>query len=356
VTLPPLPTSKSTAHVASRERAEGELSLLGLTTAVLRRRRLVMALMLAGGLAGAAISLMKERAYTSSARFLPQGAEASQSGLAAAASQLGLRLPTTSAAWSPAVYVELLKSSALLEPVLRDTVTVAELGGQRKALIDMLEVPPGGDAMRVDRGLRALSGMVSPEELRTINAVRVSVTTPWPSVSQWIAARLLRGINEFNVRIRQSQASSERQFVDVQAAQAESTLRVAEERYQQFQRSNRMISSNSGLQLEGERLRREVDRRQQLYTSLLQSRDEARIREVRDTPVITVLENPRVPLQPGARGTVSRTVLGLLAGFAIGLVLALFAQALEDVRLATTDDAKEFLQTVRESTPRLLRR
>jgi hypothetical protein len=62
--------------------------------------------------------------------------------------------------------------------------------------------------------------------------------------------------------------------------------------------------------------------RQQLYTSLTEAYEQARISEVRTTPVITILQEPYVPPLPERRGLILKLVLGLLLGGTVGFVYA----------------------------------
>src|ERR1019366_5148610 len=104
-----------------------------------------------GTLLGLATGLSSTRVYVSAATFIPEGSEGGASGLALAASQLGIRVPPSAgAAWGPPVYVELLGSQALLEPIALDTVVVAEEGGRRVALIDLLKIKAPTIAKRTD--------------------------------------------------------------------------------------------------------------------------------------------------------------------------------------------------------------
>ncbi len=340
----PMPVSKE----------DKEISLLALVSVLLRWRRTIVVLVLASGAAGLATGLLTTRVYRSSATFLPQVSEGSPSGLALVASQFGIRVPS-GGGWGPPVYVELLRSRALLEPIALDTVVVAEQGGRRVAVMDLLHVEGSTDAQRADRAVRALGGIAKSREVRALGAVEVAVTTRWPSVSLALADRLVRGVSEFNIETRKSQAAAERQFVEAQAGEAERALREAEDRLQSFLQRNRVISSPQ-LQFEYDRLQRQVAFRQQVYTVLVQNREEARIREVRDTPVITVLETPHLPLVSEPRRSVLRGVVGGLFGGMLGTLIAFLAQAISGAQREQNGDAREFFRLVSEATPRFLRR
>ncbi len=335
---------------------DDEISVFALASVLFRWRWTIVALGLVGAAVGLAKGLTSTRVYVSAATFIPQGAEGEASGLALAASQFGIRVPSSGGAWGPPVYVELLHSRALLEPIVLDTVVAAEQGGRRVALMDLLEIEAPTPERRTDLGVRALGGIVKASEVKALGAVKVSVTTQWPSVSLALAQRLVRGVNKFILETRKSQAAAERQFVEVQAGEAERALRGAEDQLQSFLQRNRSIAGSPELEFARDRLQREVALRQQVYTALLQNREEARIREVRDTPVITVLEDPRLPVVGEARKSVQKGVLGGLVGGMLGVLIAFLAQGVAGARRAPSEEAREFFQLVKEATPRFLRR
>lgn len=336
---------------------EDEPSVLALASVLVRRRRLILGLAFIGGVIGLTMGLTSTRVYESTATFIPQSSDQGvSSGLALAASQLGVRIPSSGGTWGPPIYVELLQSRALLEPLALDTVAVAEKGGQRVPVIELLGVKEANPAKRVEAAVRALRRAVKVEEDRKLVAVRISVKTAWPSVSLAFAQRLVRGVNLFNLQTRKSQAAAERQFADVQAAEAEAALRASEDRLQSFLQGNRSITGSQQLTFDMDRLRRDVSLRQQVYTSLVQNREEARLREVRDTPVITVLEEPHIAAVGEGRKSIQKAILGGLAGAILGVFIAFLLRAIAEARRAPSGDVQEFFQLVDDATPRFLKR
>jgi uncharacterized protein involved in exopolysaccharide biosynthesis len=335
---------------------KGEVSLLALASVLLRWRWTIVAFGLVGGLLGLAMGLLSTRMYKSSATLVPQDAERPMSGLAEAASQFGVRLAPASdgSAWGTAMYVKIIRSRALLEPIALDTIVVAEEGAKRIALMDLLKIEAATPPRRLDRAIRVLGDMIAAAEDRRLGTVDISVTSKWPSVSLTLAQRLIERLNQFNIETRQSQAAAERQFVEQQAAEAERALRNAEDRLQSFLQRNRLMGSPQ-LEFERDRLTRNVSMQQTVYTSWLQSREQARIREVRDTPVITVLEAPQYPFLGEPRRSVRKAVIGGLLGGAIACLLAFVVDGLARARQAPSKDTREFFQLVTQATPRFFR-
>ena len=331
---------------------EGELSLVEIASALLRWRRTIIAFAVIGGLVGVAIGLLSTRKFASRAIFAPQVAnDQVASGLALAASQFGIRVTGTGSGWPAAIYVELLNSRGLLEPIAKDTVTVIEEGNRRVAIMDLLKIDAPTPAQRVETTVRRLRTMIVPTEVKRLGAVQLTVTTSWPSVSYALADRLIASVNKFNTQTRQSQASAERQFVQGRAREAEIALRDAEDRMQSFLQRNRIVASPD-LTFERDRLQREISLRQQAYTSLLQSQEEARIREVRDTPVITILEKPALPAVGEPRHSLSKGLMGAL----LGIILAVLFKAVGTARESPSERTQEFFRVLEDALPRFLRR
>jgi uncharacterized protein involved in exopolysaccharide biosynthesis len=332
-----------------------DISLLSVGTILLRRRRMIVSLGMAAAILAVIIGLSSTRLYVSSVTIVPQSSEGgSPSGLALAASQLGIRVPGSGGTWGPPVYVELLRSWDLLEPLARDTFAVTEEGGRRIVLMDLLEAKGPTPERRIDVTVRKLRLMITATEVKTLGAVRVSVSTRWPSVSLTLAERLVSAVNRFNLETRRSQASAERQFVEQRAAEAERSLREAEDRLQAFLQRNRSLGSPE-LTFHRDRLQREIALRQQAYMGLVGSREEARIREVRDTPTITVLQAPRMPLRAESRRLATRGIMGGFAGGVLGVLIALLAHGLDGARRDSSPAAREFFRSLEEASPRVFR-
>ena len=72
--------------------------------------------------------------------------------------------------------------------------------------------------------------------------------------------------------------------------------------------------------------------RQELVTSMAQAFENARIEEVRNTPVITLIEAPQIPAIRDPKGRIMIMVVGLLTGAMLGVVLAFFRTYSEEDR------------------------
>ena len=140
-------------------------------------------------------------------------------------------------------------------------------------------------------------------------------------------SRLLELLNRFNQETRRGQASAERKFTEERLAIVKQDLRKAEDAQEGFLQTNRVVSA-AQLKLQQDRLEREVRMQQELYTNLAKAYEQAKIDEVRDTPVITVVEQPEAAARPDSRSIATKAVASLVAGFILAAIVALILEGL----------------------------
>ena len=163
-----------------------------------------------------------------------------------------------------------------------------------------------------------------------------------------IANNILSEINTFNLNRRQQRAGAERAFIEKRQAEALGELREAEGNLQAFLLQNRDFRSPT-LQIENSRLTRTVEMRQSVYTSLATAYEQAKIEEVRDLPVITVLAPPEVPLVAASKNGVRKVMMALVEGLIIGGIFAFLWAGLVASTRGHSKDAAEFDRLKKEA-------
>lgn len=307
---------------------DDEISLWEVFAVLLRRRGTIVLSTFGVTLLALAITLLSDATYSTSATFRPQGSEASNSQLMALASQFGVNVPGMGGGEeaSPAFYAEILTSREIL---LRAAVRSYDVVGEGTVYLrDLLEIEEDTEALRDEEVIEWLrEEAVSVSTGRETGTVTISVKTEWADLSQEIAADLLREVSSFNLNTRQSQAAAERAFIEARVDAAEEELHQAEDSLQTFLEANRQFENSPTLVFVHDALMREVTLRQSVLTTLVQSYEQARISEVRDTPVITVLQSPYLPPGPDDRRLVLALALGIVLGGMVGVVLAFVVEA-----------------------------
>jgi len=307
---------------------DDEFSLVGLATILLRDRYLILllAVVLSSFLVG--IALLTPRTYSASASFIAQSSQGLDSRLSVFAAQLGVTVPSTNGGRSPAFYVELLRSRGLLTKAVETTYVFVEDGQPFEGnLVELFEIEEDTYQESREMATEELRKLTSVRIVRGTGIVELVVTAQWAVVAEQVAHRMLELVNEFNVGSLQAQAGAERTFIEGRLEQTSEELRRAEDRLQSFLVANRDFRNSPELIFEHDRLQREVRLRQDVLTSLNQAYEQARIQEVRNTPIVSVIEEPTVPVTPDSKRLVLRIVLGLGMGMALGVVIT-FGRAL----------------------------
>jgi uncharacterized protein involved in exopolysaccharide biosynthesis len=306
---------------------------------LLRERRLIAAFTAIGLVLAIALALLKGPTYTSTFSFLPQsGEDQGRLGLASLAGQFGISVGGLGGgSQHPQLYADLLVTRGVLATIARDSVT----DGQRRVpLAEFLRIKGESAPVVLENTIRTLRQQVVTTSVasHTTNVVTVSSRTRSPQASLEIAQKLLDGVNRFNVETRKSQAASERRFTEGRLEAEKAALRLAEDALQRFLQGNRQFGNASELAFQRDRLQREVNLHQQIVQGLSQQYEDARIREVRDTPVITIIEQPTLPVIQDSSGRLLNTIiLTIVAGF-LGAVFAIAREGWDRQRRGSESD------------------
>ena len=312
--------------------------------ALLRERGLIIAITALATVIAVVVAVLRAPSYTSTAQFFPEGQRPPTGTAGAIATQLGMNLPNVDALNSAQIYPDIIGTPAFLQRVAQakylpggatDSVTLVELyGGSAQS--------PG---LRQAEAVARLSRLISVSPAVRSGIVTLTARAGDPQLAYQIAERVLYEVRQFNLVRRQSRARAERLFVERRLDEMRAELRETEDRIQVFLQQNRDFSRAPELALAYSRLERQATLQRALYTSLAQSYEQAKIEEVRDTPVFTVLSPPELPLWADARGRVRLVLTGILAGLLLG---ALIAYVRHRRLMAGAPETEELRATIRE--------
>jgi alpha-tubulin suppressor-like RCC1 family protein/uncharacterized protein involved in exopolysaccharide biosynthesis len=276
--------------------------------------RLLLAVPIAAAAIAVAFGLLFGGSYAAESSFKPQSEQSEVGRFSGIAAQFGIDVGGGGTGESIDFYARLARSRALLEEVAQTEFIVPETG--RRATLVELYGQDGSDATQLRNTVDILARRVGVDT--DINAGVVSVYTraTHASLAEQINRAILDGVNRFNLERRQSQAAAERRFVEAQVARARADLNRAEAEISEFMQSNRRYEEWPQLRMEAARLQRQVDLQQQVFTTLTQALERSRLDEVRNTPVITIIDQPEGSARRQRR-LAQRALLGGLLGFTL---------------------------------------
>jgi uncharacterized protein involved in exopolysaccharide biosynthesis len=319
-------------------RAREETSLIGFVNVLLRHRGLIAVCALIGLVIALGGSLRETRSYTTGVEFTPRGA--SSGLLAGLAAQYNLSIVGVDPSQSVEFYEGLVRSSELLRRVAGREYQVRMNGRLvRGALPSFYGIHAGSKGAEIDLAGLELRNHLSVTSSRRTGIVTFFVSAPYADLTRQIGNNIVSELDVYNTERRRSQVTQERVFIGKRVDESRIALSQAENDLRRFLEVNREYHASPSLTLEYDRLQREVARRSDIYTSLAEAEERARIEEVRDTPAITVVEPATLPMTPDIRNGVRDVLLGAIAGMLVGIVLA-FGR--ERVRESQAEDSPAY--------------
>jgi tyrosine-protein kinase Etk/Wzc len=337
-------TASEQGVAGTRSSAPPPVSAAWVAAVLLRRRAMVVAAGVALATVVGTVWLLLPRRYTTVATFMPQARRpAGSSAAVGLAAQFGLSLAGGEGAGSPQFYADLVLSRSVMDSVAASRYAQPAGAGDSMPLAAVLGTLADDAAVQLARTTEELRKLVRVGVNLRTDVVTVRVTTRWPELSAQIAERILGRVAAFNLHVRQSQAGAERQFAEARLAEVRRDLREAEDARREFLQRNLDYRTSPMLALEEERLGREVTTRQQIYLSLAQALEQSKMEEVRDTPVLTVVDPPVAPVLPDRRGLIVKVSLAGLIGVGLGALAALLVELVQRWRREGDADVREFL-------------
>lgn len=318
-----------------RDPTFGDLVLL-----IWQRRWQLIGLMVMGvGIGGAVSKFLLPRKYEARASFIGIGNSrltlANLGGLGAIAGQLGIAgLGGTDASLSPYLYADLLKTDTILSQLSNVLVPdSADATAPARPLRVLLNVSGRSYADSMQRTARRLRGMVVVDVQTRTGVVKFTLTARRPYIATLAADTLLGLVNGFVSRDLRTRAGATRRFLQDRLAQIEGERSLEQDRLRAFLETNRDYRNSPTLAFRQQQLQRDMDLKRDLYLSVARSLEEARMNEARDTPLLSVIDRPRMATRPSSPNS---RLNGVLLGMFMPLLWLAYilARRVEPVRRA----------------------
>jgi uncharacterized protein involved in exopolysaccharide biosynthesis len=300
---------------------ESGTSLFSLANLLLHDIHLLVRLPLILAVLFAGFVLLFGRQYTAHSSFIPESGNSDANRLAGIAAQFGVGLPGVSQNSQPIeFYRSLIYSREILSAIATTEYVLPTHSGRdtiRASFLELYGIEGDTEFERLLDANDLLANLITVATDRSTNLVTVRTKANSRELAVGLNRRILDLVSAFNLEKRQSKAAAERQFVETRRDSAQRELVAVENALESFLEANRTYHSSPQLSFEAARLQRRVDLLQQVYLALARGYEQARIDEVRNTPVITIIDHPEGSARPAARPI----MLGML-GAIFGIMLA----------------------------------
>lgn len=293
------------------------------------RWRSILGTAVLGGVAFAAGSFLIPVSYESSGSFTVEASNSTlalPSQLAMLASQfdLGSQLPGL----SPWFFVDLAKSDDMLRHLVTQRFPLErEYRGSRSSSFLERQNISGRDSLdRLEKAVKRLADAITVDLDVRSNIVSFSVAARDRFLARALAVALFDSLNSFAVHQRQSSARNQRAFVERLLREARDSLSRDEEALRDFYQSNRALANSPRLQLVEKEIQRKIEVDQEIFLTLSRQYEEAQIAEVRDIPVLTLVDRPDAPARKSSPHRLVIAAMGMLLLAALAAVYVLRAR------------------------------
>ncbi len=311
---PPLPRDSGPSQAAGELHTPNPVQQAILE--VVRRRRALLGFPLICGALGAALALILPKKYEAVTIFTPsqQITSTLPTNLQAIASQFGINAQSNG--YSVYFFAQVLQSREALKDVVSDTLTVAD---RRVAVLDLLDASGDTPEERLEDGIKQLPDYMTVRTDDQSNLVTLRVLAPSPKTAQALVESFLRAVNRMTMASLNTGGSFEWRFAQAQADSAREALRRAEDGLRDFYLVNRNIASSPTLQTEEARLQREIQIRRDVYLTLVQQAEAAKLQAVRNTPAITLVQPPQASVEKASPKASLWSIMAAIGAFTIAV-------------------------------------
>jgi len=321
-----------------------EFSIVELRRGVARRWRWLVSIPLMACAVGAASAALWPKTWTATTSFVPESTLGSNNtSILGALGGIGSLLGEAGGASALAklkdgpstdFFADVLTSTELLSATLRTSFPDPENTATKRPLLDLIDVTGATPERRFGNALRKLEKRVLVVVTRKSNIVNLNVTLRDPTLSAAVANHMFALLNQFNLERRQRSSTEQRRFAEERLVTAQRELDSTDRVKQAFLDSNRNYYESPRLLAVYDQLDRSVRVKEGILVGLTKTFEESRVAEVRDTPLLTVVDIATPPDRP-----LQRPVLwgGLAMGFGVVLgLVAVVLSSLTDRRTVST--------------------
>ena len=268
--------------------------------------------------------------YTSTAKIMSSSSGGGMSQAVGLAAQFGIVMPAgqSETKW---VYPEIIKSRTMARAVLKQKFDTNEFGLQKNLLqiltygnndpqlgLDTLEI------MAVDN----LLGMIDISENIQTGILTLNINASEPIFARDLNQVFIEELDTHQRKYNKAITSDTKQFIEERIIDTEKELMAAEEDLKVFIDRNRRIENSPALQLEQQRLGREVTVLTGVFTTLKQQLETTKIEEVKESDYVIILDAPEIPLQRSKPNKKMMVILAGLIGVGLGIGIGLFREYL----------------------------
>ena len=234
--------------------------------------------------------------YTAQVTILPSSGKSELLGLFTLASQLGYSSGQNEPAFNiPQVIAKVMRSQVIAD-MLSEKTYFSSRHNKKLTLAQVFDIKEN-DPIRLKYYLYlAFNNAISINIDTKIKTIDLAVQTSDPNISAQLANDIIEALNNYNKTYRINNAKLNREFVEKRLQETQQKLAMSENELKNFRERNRRIADSPLLQLRLQQLLRDQRVQEELYLILMKEYEMAKLQEVKDTPIIDIIEKAQPPV------------------------------------------------------------
>jgi len=263
--------------------------------------------------------------FTATATIIPSsGSGSTTANLRALASQFGINIPNENETSPAFIYPKIMKSRTIARKLLNKSFDT-DLFEKPMSLLVIITFGIdnsdfGPDTLEKMAIESIQKKMIEVAVDRQSSIITLSINAQEPQLAADIASCLIEELDAHQKEFKTTRVGEKRQFINERMSEVKNDLESAEDDLKTFRERNRQIVSPA-LLLEQERFEREVEVQKDIFITLKQEYELAKIQEVEEATVVHVLDPPEAPIE---KSSPKRTLSVILAGF-LGIGMGIVA-------------------------------
>lgn len=262
----------------------------------------------------AVILLVMPNHYTAQVTILPSSGKSELSGLFTLASQLGYSSGQNEPAFNiPQVIAKVIRSQ-LIADMLSEKTYFSSRHNKKLTLAQVFDIKEDNPNRLKYYLYQAFNNAILINIDTKIKTVDLSVQTSDPNISAQLANDIIEALDNYNKTYRINKAKLNREFIEKRLLETQQKLAMSENELKIFRERNMRIADSPLLQLKLQQLLRDQRVQEELYLILIKEYEAAKLQEVRDTPIIDIIEKAQPPvIKSGPRRLKTLLVIMLMS-------------------------------------------
>jgi uncharacterized protein involved in exopolysaccharide biosynthesis len=292
--------------------SEKKIDLLELFLTLWAKRKFIAGVTFVVTLLTAGVTFLLTPTYLSETTILPDTESSKMGGLAELASLAGVNIPGEMVLIK--LYPDIMKSETVLKNVIEKKYN-SKLFNKPVNLYEYFDIEENTPTRTFEVALKVLRNQIKIDLNLKTGLITCSIETKDAQVTADILNTLTESLNKFLLTKKTTNAGEQRKWIDQRLKEVKADLERAENNLKDFREKNRRVIDSPQLLLEQERLIREVEIQSTIFTTLKQQYELAKIEEIKNVPIINIMDEARPAAKKNNPQKRLITTVGFLLGF-----------------------------------------